>query len=166
MSNIFGWSYPPGCHSVPGDESQAVQLHDDRTLKGYGKRGHGLHGKDADLNPGGQIVVDEAWWIDDGIVRADVTCYASLVPGEDWTEEQLDSAYETVAGSDQAGEWDGDYWVCTYKTQIKYESNLEDEGAVIAELYDRITNDEGVKAFVTEMIGCSNTFDNIDKGGD
>jgi hypothetical protein len=23
MSHIFGWSYPPGCHSVPGDEPDA-----------------------------------------------------------------------------------------------------------------------------------------------
>jgi RNase P subunit RPR2 len=26
MRSIFGWSYPPGCNSVPGDEPEVRQL--------------------------------------------------------------------------------------------------------------------------------------------
>jgi len=160
---IFGWDYPAGCSSVPADEQGGVCLDEDRTLKGYGKRGHGLCGKDADLSEEGQVVVENATWTEDGIVKCDVECYAALCPDEGWSSEQKDSAQETVIGSGQNGEWDGDYWVMTYSTQIRYESELEDEDAVIAELYDKIFEDPGVKSFRQEMKGCNDVFTEIGK---
>lgn len=160
---IFGWSYPPGCNSVPGDEVGGIILDENKTLKGYGKRGHGLCGKDADLNAGGQIIVHEAVWTEDGIVRCEIEGYATLSPSEEWTEEQKDSAQETVMGSGQPGEWDGGSWVCTYKTTLKYESQHENEDDVLAELHQKIWADPGLQSFRTEMIGCSEMFNQIDK---
>ncbi len=160
---IFGWSYPPGCDSVPGDEDAGVILDDRRTLKGYGKPGHGLCGKDADLSEEGQIVVESAVWTDDSLVTCDIECYATLCPGEEWTEKQRDAAQETVWGSGQSGEWDGDAWVMTYHCRIRYESEFENEDDVIAELCKKIFGDAGVQAFRREMKGCNDMFNAIDK---
>jgi hypothetical protein len=110
MSGLFGWDYPPGCSSTPFDEEQALQLHEDRTLKGHGRRQHGLNGKDADLDEGGQIVVKSAWWREDGTVEVDVQMYASICPDEEKTD---DEAYMEACVCCLEGlqvEWDGDYW--------------------------------------------------------
>lgn len=159
---IFGWSLPPGCGMLPGEEERAVQLDEDKCLKGYGKPSHGLCGKDADLDAGGQIVVTEAFWIEDDTVTAKVGCYATLAPGEEWTEEQNDSAQETILGSGYPGEWTGDDWILTYDTSFKYTTKRKTEEGVIAELYRKIMADKGIKGFREEMAGCSAVFNEID----
>src|SRR6187551_770909 len=65
------------------EAEEAIILHENQTLKGIGRRGHGLNGKDADLN-GGQIVVREAWWHPEA-VTAVVYAYATE-PHEEYCE--------------------------------------------------------------------------------
>lgn len=110
MSSIFGWSYPPGCSSTPYDESEAIDLTNGQSLKGYGRAGHGLNGKDADLERSGQITLDSAWWLDDGVITIAGTRYATIAQDEDWSEAELDLAAELVCGCNIHGEWVGDEW--------------------------------------------------------
>lgn len=113
----FGWSYPPGAANDPyapyNQDSEPLQLHEDKTLKGYGRKGHGLNGKDADLDECGQNVVDEAWWYDDNTITIEGRRYASVCGDDDWDDDQWNVAQEIVSGEGIAGEWDGDYWVLT-----------------------------------------------------
>ncbi len=52
---------------TPYDAPEAIDLTDDKTLKDYGRRQHGLNGKDADLDKDGQTVITEAWWFPDSV---------------------------------------------------------------------------------------------------
>lgn len=115
-NSMFGWSYPAGAANDPmvpyNQTDEPIDLTENKTLKGCGRRGHGLNGKDADLDYGGQNVVNSARWFAEDHIEIEGRRYAAIVPREDWIEEQLDSAQELVMGCDRAGsEWDGDYWV-------------------------------------------------------
>lgn len=137
--SIFGWSYPPGAAGDPNapwnQTSQPLQLHEDNTIKGHGRRGHGLNGKDADLDEGGQIRIEGAWWTEDDTIEITGRRYASIVPGEEWTEAQRDIAQELVCDCGYAGEWDGDYWVlgenfaltvpCAWRDEESDAANIE-----------------------------------------
>lgn len=149
---LFGWSLPPGCGTLPGEEpEQPIQLHEDKTLIGYGRRGHGLNGKDADLDPYGQLVVKEAWWHADGTLEIHARGYASLVPAEidslcealkkfegkdldpdsdeasDAHASYMDYCHEVVCGDGYEGEWDGDYWVLGHDIHLKLDLQWDDE---------------------------------------
>ena len=146
--SIFGWDYPPGCSGTPYDESEAIDLADGKTLKGYGRSQHGLNGKDADLDRCGQIAIYSAWWLDDGTITIEGSRYATVCSDPDWTEDQLDEATECVCGCDIPGEWDGDGWVLSEKFHIKFDhpwpDDASDEDAIksaIAAAYEAIDKD-------------------------
>src|SRR5262252_58357 len=121
-NNIFGWSYPPGAANDPyapyNQTDEPIDLRDEKTLKGgYGRRQHGLNGKDADLD-GGQIVIESAWWFEDH-VHVEGHCYGVVCAPDTQAEEHPEHA-ETLQQMALAivcdhtrysGEWDGDYWV-------------------------------------------------------
>lgn len=102
---IFGWSYPPGAANDPN--APWNQTGDDPidltevwgTLKGYGRKGYGLNGKDADLDTCGQNVVESAYWTEDDVIEITGRRYATIGIDPDWTDEQVDVAHEIVCGS-------------------------------------------------------------------
>jgi hypothetical protein len=127
MSSIFGWSYPPGCSSAPYDEESAFDLADGDTIKGYGRVQHGLNGKDADLDYGGQNRVSEAWWMEGGTISISGHRYASICPGEHWDDQLMDAATELVIDCGYPGEWDGDYWVIGEDYSLSLTLDWDDE---------------------------------------
>jgi hypothetical protein len=152
---IFGWSLPPGCGTLPGEEDeQPIDLREGKTLKGYGRRDHGLNGKDADLDYGGQLVVKQAWWFEDGKITIDASGYAAIVPREypedgetqEHFDRYMDMATEVVCGGPgYSGEWDGDYWVFSnpfsLTLQLDWDDSLTDEeniDAALALAYDAL----------------------------
>lgn len=156
----FGWSYPAGAANDPyapyNQTDQPIDLSDDYTLKGHGRKGHGLNGKDADLSYGGQNKVKSAWWFEDGKIQVDGTRYASIVPNDDASEDQKDSAQELVIGCSYSGEWDGDYWVLSedyaLTLQLDWDDELTDEQNIEAAIdlaLSEIAKDS--QAFETEM---------------
>jgi hypothetical protein len=165
--SIFGWSYPPGAATDPfapyNQTYEPLSLAKDKTLIGYGKPGHGLNGKDADLDTCGQNVVEEAWWHENDTIEIRGRRYAALVPSEDWSEAQLDVATEIVCGAGIPGEWDGDYWVlseeysltvpCAWTDDETDEQNLDRAKAAA---YAAIEKDS--EAFETEIAGLNEAF--------
>ena len=157
--SMFGWSYPPGAANDPSapynQEEEPLDLREGRTIKGHG-RGDGLNGKDADLDASGQNIVTEAWWFSDGVIRIRGRRYASIVPPEDATDEQMNIATGLVCDCGYPGEWDGDYWVIgeDYELAGIYDNDdkLDDAANFLAACdaaVDTINRDS--KAFETEM---------------
>ena len=151
--SIFGWSLPPGVTTLPGEEPEFIDVTE--KLQAYGRKGHGLCGKDADLNYGGQIVVKEAHIDMDDFARAVIRPYAAIVPAE-YDEDRFKSEDQHEAYMDDATEiisscgyrcpdgWDGDYWTFTMgdKTvSVEYDEECDtDESieAVVLKLYHAI----------------------------
>jgi len=98
------------------DTEQPVQLHDDKTLISIGKRGHGLNGKNADLDSIGQNVVNEAWWFANGTIQVSGERYANICPPED--ESKQEDAQGIIWGTDYPGEWSDDYWTMSEKYSL------------------------------------------------
>ena len=92
------------------NDEQPIDLQDGRALKGYGRAQHGLNGKDADLDYGGQNYIKSALWFEDGTIHIEGRRYASIVPCDGASDEQIDVATAIVCDSCAPGEWDGDYW--------------------------------------------------------
>lgn len=109
----------------PPDEPEVINLAEDKTLKGYGRRGDGLNGKDADLLECGQIVVTEAWWFPEAI-EAVVYSYATE------THEDCDGC--------RYGDCDG-VELSTPSVTIRLDVGTDDEAEALKLLYDAITND-------------------------
>jgi hypothetical protein len=168
----FGWSLPPGCGTLPGEEEQAIDLAEDQTLKGYGRRGHGLCGKDADLDEGGQVIVNEAWWFECGTIKVSGYAYASICPedsdefGNEYEyDEYMNVMQEVVSGCGYPGEWSDDYWVLRLDYELKCDfewddtkSDEENTEAATRRAYDLITEDKEIEDFQTEMEYCSNAM--------
>jgi hypothetical protein len=175
---IFGTDYPPGCNSVPGDDPQSFDI--TAVLEGLGKRGHGLCGKDADLDNGGQIKVLNAWVNDDDHAGAVLSIYANICEpsqnddeSEEAYEERRDAADQLVASWDAySGEWTGsDYWafslarpsfeiMCSYSwDNDKTDEENQEEAA--GTLYKAIFTDGKINAFrqsMTELNKAMNTI--------
>jgi hypothetical protein len=112
-------SYPPGCSGTPYDEPEIVDLMP--VMRNYGKGDRVLLcGKDADLDPGGQLSVINAWLNEDtGKLAATLYVYANICEPCQHDDETVE-AYEQrqeLAGevvctwNDYPGEWTGsDYW--------------------------------------------------------
>ena len=158
--SIFGWSYPPGAANDPyapyNQTEEPIDLTDGYTIRGYGRSQHGLNGKDADLNYGGQNKVKSAWWFESGKIQVDGTRYASIVPNDEVGDDLLDIGAELVAGCGYAGEWDGDYWVVSedysLTLQLDWNNDLTDERNIEAACQftvDAISKDS--HAFETAM---------------
>lgn len=115
-------------------DEEPVQLHEGGTIKGYGKRQHGLNGKDADLDYAGQNWVDEAWWFSDRIEISGYR-YSTICPPEDDEYGNPimlpDVQAEIVCGSGYPGEWTGDEWCMRddYNLTVPFDwqDNLGDE---------------------------------------
>jgi hypothetical protein len=182
--SVFGWSLPPGGGSLPGAEEQPIDLRDGDTLKGYGGRRHGLCGKDADLDEGGQVIGKEAWWHEDGTIEIRCRYYATIVPTEEYefqADEEaealrpveqaaydgyMDSCSEFVAGAGYSGEWTGNDWSLGGDLHIRENFDWDDdksEGqnveAATDKAYDLIMDHADVKAFQQEMAQCSQAMD-------
>jgi len=161
----FGWSYPPGCSGTPYDEEHPIDLRPE--LEAMGKRGHGLCGKDADLDYGGQIKVLEAWWFESGSIEASLSVYASIVPneqGDNETDEDYEAytnvCQECVCGVGYSGYWDGDYWVMSleepYTLEIQHDwdddkTDEENVSSAVSEIYEAIFKDPAIVQFQAEM---------------
>lgn len=144
----------------PPDDDRAVQLDQNKTLIGYGRQGHGLNGKDADLDYGGQLVVNSAWWIETGKIEVDATAYASIChasrdefASEGEFDTYMDEATEIVCGSNYEGSYDGDYWVLTFPISLRLELEWDDDepniAAACALVHDRLI--EAAEPFATKM---------------
>jgi hypothetical protein len=99
----------------------AIALLDNKTIKGYGRRQHGLNGKDADLDNAGQCAVDQIAIIDPNgadtmFIRIYLNRYASICQPTD-DDEYREAAMQKIAEEiilmtdEYSGEWTGsDYW--------------------------------------------------------
>jgi hypothetical protein len=158
------------------------KLCDGTILIGYGKVGHGMNGKDADLSNAGQCLVKRLDTVDP--VHADnmridifISQYASVC--EPYTDEMDEEAAEQaneLAGeivctwTDYPGDWTGsDYWC--FHTEVKLSINLtveeyeaiEDGCAKTLELVgnrlsDKIYNGEELHPFEQNMTELNNAI--------
>lgn len=139
----FGWSLPPGCGTLPGEEPEDWGQDIEALLKELKGWDTGrwswdeidicLTGKDADLEPWGMQGFKVVSADDDGVTLA---CHGfKTVCGNDvclnypdgMSEEEqdkfrelyLDQAQEIVCGCGAAGEWDGDDWCLSVEETIK-----------------------------------------------
>lgn len=134
------------------NDEQPIDLTEDKTIKGYGRRQHGLNGKDADLDYGGQNKVNAAWWREDGTIEIEGVRYASIVPSDEWNEEQHTLAQEIIFDVPYSGEWDGDYWVFSDPYSLRFASDAEDVDAACAAAYEAICKDSSrFEACMTEL---------------
>ena len=106
----------------PLNQTLANDLKTDYTIIGYGRKQHGLEGKDADLDPSGQCVVDKIELMENPqglFLKVDFHRYANVCePCR--VEDESDEDYEMIrdVASDIvcdemnfSGEWTGsDYW--------------------------------------------------------
>lgn len=173
--SIFGWSYPPGAAGDPfapyNQTDEPLDLREGKTLKGYGRTDHGLNGKDADLDEGGQNVVREAYWFDSDTIHIVGSRYASICGSEDWTEAQWEIATEIVCDAPEPGEWDGDYWVLTQDYELHVtcpwsddETEEENIKRACAAAHDAICEDS--KAFEESMSALSKAMNSIGEDND
>ena len=101
-----------------GDTPTCVDLTDE-FMRAYGRIGHGLCGKDADLDYGGQIRV-VFFGVSDDYLIAEFEPYATICSNDEWDKETLEFAAEIIWNSDIPVEWDGDDWgAYDAKTTIK-----------------------------------------------
>lgn len=110
---------------------EPIALHEDGTLKGYGRRQHGLNGKDGDLDETGQNQVETAWWFADGHIEIKGTRYADVCPPlccqNNRNDECWDVAQEMVADLPYEGEWSDDYWYLGEKYNLEVQCNWNDD---------------------------------------
>ncbi len=170
---LFGWSYPPGAANDPSapynQDDEPIDLVDDKTLKGYGRRQHGLNGKDADLAKCGQNWIKTAWLFEDNIA-IEGELYATLGLIEGSTKEEKDMQYEFVCGAfpHWGGEWTGDEWVLNHSYAIKIpftwddaKTGEENTDAACAAANDAI--EKYVKPYEVELGYVHDGFDDIYK---
>ena len=181
-------------HDYPNDppydepsQTIADRLCDGRILIGYGKRGHGMNGKDADLDYGGQQLVESLVVLDpiDGDsmkVEINLNLYASIcepileTEDEKKQEEATEWAEALVCDEQQySGEWTGsDYWQFSTKVRTsvplsmdEYESvesgSAKTLDAIAQRIHDECMNNEEVKAFEESMASLAKSVDEIHK---
>jgi len=176
---LFGWSYPPGCNGLPSDEDQPVDI--TKELEAFAKPGHGLCGKDADLDYGGQIAIVAAF-LNEETIEARLRVYATICPPEG--DEQADIAGEIVGTwadhpSGVSGEWTGDDWCWSLSNveggqylvsiPIPFVSDGDyeaDKKRAAQAIHDAIWEDEGIKAFRASMTGLAKVLDGIEGSND
>jgi len=108
----------------------AEQLLNGKCLKGHGKVQHGMNGKDADLDPAGQCVIEEINIIDPVksetmFIELHIARYANIcTPTDDdeQREEVLQQCAENIVfgATEYSGEWTGsDYWCYSFQEVIR-----------------------------------------------
>ena len=118
-------------------QSIAELLLDRKTIRGHGKPGHGMNGKDADLDEGGQCVIEEINIIDP--VGSDtmfmelvILRYANICAPTDEDEAREEALHETAMNIvcdawEYQGEWSGsDYWSFNYFETIRVPLMVEE----------------------------------------
>jgi len=158
-----------------------------KKLKSLGRRGHGLCGKDADLDYGGQIKVNSAILMldnDPPIATLKLNIYANICsPNND---DKAEIAQELILDENRYyGEWTGsDYWCFslgqTFAQALNHNDNdyylyiempfinLEDEPEDVdknkcAEFaYKAIFTDPTIKDFQASMADLAKVIDNIE----
>lgn len=130
----------------------ATELLQDRVIKGYGKRGHGMNGKDADLDEYGQCIVEEMYITDPVhsetmFIEMKINRYASIcTPTDDdeVREEKLQNMAEEIVmcACEYSGEWTGsDYWQYDMQEIIRVPLSVEEyENPNLDELAQRCSN--------------------------
>ncbi|MBI9082702.1 MAG: hypothetical protein JEZ11_03835 [Desulfobacterales bacterium] len=158
------------------DEDTSVDVAE--TLARFGRVGHGLCGKDADLDPGGQIKVVSACYFDAGETwraEARLQVYANICSPEG--EEEGEIAESIIMDENQYhGEWTGsDYWCFSMRSplissndvhvvSVNFPIDLDNEptpDAVAQLLSDAIWSDPEIKAFQASMADLSRAIDAI-----
>jgi hypothetical protein len=119
------------------DQYIANQLLDNKTIKGYGKAGHGMNGKDADLDDVGQCTVEDIFIVDTVdsdtmFIELHINRYASICSptddDEDKEEFMVDAAECIVmSATEYRGEWTGsDYWSFSTEETIRVPLEVEE----------------------------------------
>lgn len=112
------------------NQTIAEHLLNGRTIRGYGKAGHGMNGKDADLDFCGQCVIEDIVIVDPVgsdtmFIELHINRYASIcTPTDDdeTREEALQECAESIVCDawEYKGEWTGsDYWSFSYYEVIR-----------------------------------------------
>lgn len=115
----------------------AIALLDEKVIKGYGRKCCGMNGKNADLDPQGQCVVDQIAIIDP--VKSDtlfiemyLNRYVSVCMPTDDDEERekvLQECAENIIlmADEYSGEWTGsDYWNFNFTEVLRVPLTVEE----------------------------------------
>lgn len=145
----------------------------------YGRKNHGLFGKDADLDPGGQLKVKEIRVLDlvkrtNLVVRAEVYQYANICTPTDDNEKRQEALQEHAQFliedfTQYEGEWTGsDYWCFSRKANIETECTVdeleENQVKKVAErLVKAIQSNAQVKEFCLAVTDLYNDINNLHK---
>jgi hypothetical protein len=174
----MNFSQAHGDHLQPDEPDHGLTAFAQRVFDqidgAYSKKGHGMHGKDADLDPGGQLVVKSIVVLDpvkrkNLLVRAMVHQYASICAPEDENgDDERTSAMNEFATDivcDEMrynGNWTGsDYWSFHHDTIIECECTADEveenafEG-VAERLVAAIHANQEVSDFIKSMADMAN----------
>lgn len=161
----------------------ANALHEESTIKGFGRRQHGLNGKDADLDNGGQCVVRGLYVYEDktGLrLGANLNLYANVCEPTDDDDSRKDKYMKEIATEivcDETrydGEWTGsDYWsfhinieASCHITEAEYDDDGRSQKMLerIAErLVKAINANPEVPAFEKAMCDLNNAINELHK---
>lgn len=155
----------------------AVALLDGKVIKGHGKICHGMNGKDADLDPEGQCVVDEIVIIDPVhedtmFLELHISRYVNICTPTDEDEERerlmQEHAESIIMFADEyTGEWTGsDYWCFSFTEVIRVPLTVEefetpDLGLLADRCANAIYNSEEGKAFENFAKRTNKLIDNL-----
>ena len=164
-------------------QSIATALRHDRTIVGYGRQQHGMNGKDADLDPAGQLMVKGIQILDPikskhMEIEIAMLAYADVCEPCDDDEAKQEAMRETaqdiVCEADAyAGEWTGsDYWCFSHPFTVRVRLTVEeyekgDGEKNISRLADRVakaiySNKEG-RDFARFAIRLNKQLDDLHK---
>lgn len=183
--NKMNFARAHGDYLEPHEESQAQQLHEfsEAVLaalnKGWVRAGHGMNGKNADLDPGGQLTIEHIEVLDlvkrdNLVVRATIKQYANICAPTDDNDKrekalQQNAEFIVCECTAYSGEWTGeDYWCFHRNGTVEIECTVdemeENKAADIAErLAKAIMANPEVKAFEERMIELYREVDALHK---
>jgi len=168
------------------NQDLAISLLHDKVIVGHGRKGHGMNGKDADLDPQGQCVIDQVAIID--LIKSDTLFieiytnrYVNVCTPTDEDEEREEVLQECaeaiiLMNDEYSGEWTGsDYWCFTMNETIRVPLSVEEyEHPNLEMLADRcaeaVYNSPSGKDFelfassLNEAIDCLHKLCNNDLG--
>jgi len=146
-------------------------------LESKGRIGHGLCGKDADLDYGGQIRVISCYWHSEGDIIAELSVFATICEPSQ-RDNETDSNYESrleeyadiiYFANEYGGNWTGDDWEFwlsddmspkpyIVKIGLDWDNSLSDKDNISLatdSIYAAIWEDPKIKAFQNNMMELS-----------
>lgn len=170
-------SYDQWKTASPWDDEEII-IDFTKELEELGKFGHGLAGKDADLDYGGQVKVVSAYVEFDKappIANVKIMAYANICQPNDEEKAEIAEFY-VLDETGWEGEWTGsDYWTftlespyyeiefdCPWIDPVEDDPDRVDKNRVAHEAYKAIFADQGVKDFRSAMADLAKTIDNIE----